>query len=76
MNVGKIQRLSETHENLDTFLKICLLSGIELSVEGRGHEKGLDCSTSELLLPCLRKSVREQLTELEHKIEIEAEISK
>lgn len=68
MNVGKIQRLSETHENLDVFLKMCLISGVKLEIHGQGHDKVLDSRTTELLLPCLRKGIRMELEGFEAQI--------
>lgn len=74
MNVGKIQRLSETHENLEVFLKICRVPGLNLSIAGQGHEKSLTHAETELLLPCLRQETARAIADL--KSQIESEVSR
>lgn len=73
MNVGKIQRLSETHENLEKFLKVCLISGIELSIRSQGHTAVLNGITTGLLLSYLRKGIRTELATLEAHIREEVQ---
>lgn len=71
MDVGKIQRLSETHENLNVFFRICCVSGVELSVNGQGHSQSLDHPTTGLILLDLRKVIKTKLDSLADQIKEE-----